>query len=374
MTETGDLSRLRDVERAILERAPEHDLTPSLDRIREVCDLLGSPQAAAPVVHVAGTNGKTSTTRMIDALLREFGLRTGRFTSPHLHTMRERISFDGQPIDPERFIATYDDVAPYLDLVDSRHDVRLSFFEVLTAMAFAAFADAPVDVAVLEVGMGGAWDATNVADAQVAVVTPIDIDHTHFLGSTLTEIAGEKAGILKPGSYGVLAQQPVEAAEVLLRRSVEVDAIVAREGLEFGVMARTLAVGGQLVTLRGLAGEYDEMFLPLLGAHQAHNAAVRPRRRRGLPRRRARRARTARRRPGAGRVRRRAARRGAWRPCAARRPWCSTRRTTRPAPARPPRPWGSRSGSTGWSACSPRWPTRTSAACSRRSSRCWPRS
>ena len=225
------------------------------------------------MVHVAGTNGKTSTTRMVDALLREFGLRTGRFTSPHLHTLRERISFDGQPIDPERFIATYDDVAPYLDLVDSRHDVRLSFFEVLTAMAFAAFADAPVDVAVVEVGMGGAWDATNVADAQVAVVTPIDIDHTHFLGSTLTEIAGEKAGILKPGSYGVLAQQPVEAAEVLLRRSVEVDAIVAREGLEFGVMARTLAVGGQMLSLRGLAGEYDDVFLPLLGAHQAHNAA-----------------------------------------------------------------------------------------------------
>jgi dihydrofolate synthase/folylpolyglutamate synthase len=194
------------------------------------------------VVHVAGTNGKTSTTRMVEALLREFGLRTGRFTSPHMQSVRERIAFDGQPIDPERFIATYDDVAPYLDLVDSRHDVRLSFFEVLTAMAYAAFADAPVDVAVVEVGMGGAWDATNVANAQVAVVTPIAIDHTHFLGSTITEIAGEKAGILKPGSYGVLAQQPVEAAEVLLRRSVEVDAIVAREGLEFGVMARTLAV------------------------------------------------------------------------------------------------------------------------------------
>ena len=273
MTETGDLSRLREVERAILARAPEHDLTPSLDRIREVLDLLGSPQDAAPVVHVAGTNGKTSTTRMVEALLREFGLRTGRFTSPHLHSVRERISFDGQPIDPERFIATYDDVAPYLGLVDARHDVALSFFEVLTAMAYAAFADAPVDVAVVEVGMGGAWDATNVANAQVAVVTPIAIDHTHFLGSTITEIAGEKAGILKPGSYGVLAEQPAEAAEVLLRRSVEVDAIVAREGLEFGVASRTLAVGGQLISLRGLAGEYDDVFLPLLGAHQAHNAA-----------------------------------------------------------------------------------------------------
>ncbi|MGZ4473980.1 MAG: bifunctional folylpolyglutamate synthase/dihydrofolate synthase, partial [Nocardioidaceae bacterium] len=266
--------RLAEIERAILARAPEHDIKPSLDRIRALLDLLGSPQVAAPVIHVAGTNGKTSTTRMIEALLHEFGLRTGRFVSPHLHTVRERIAFDGEPIDPERFIATYDDLAPYLALVDEQHEVPLSFFEVLTGMAYAAFADAPVDVAVVEVGMGGSWDATNVADAQVAVVTPIAIDHTHFLGPTVQDIAGEKAGIIKPGSFGVLAQQPVEAAEVLLRRAVEVDATVAREGLEFGVLSRTLAVGGQMLTLHGLAGEYDEIFLPLLGAHQAHNAAT----------------------------------------------------------------------------------------------------
>lgn len=273
MTEGAQAARLAEVEAAILARAPEHDLVPSLERIGELLDLLGSPQKAAPVVHVAGTNGKTSTTRMIEGLLREFGLRTGRFTSPHLHSVLERICLDGAPIDAERFVTTYDDVAPYLDLVDSRHDMRLSFFEVLTAMAYVAFADAPVDVSVVEVGMGGAWDATNVADSQVAVVTPIDIDHTHFLGATVEEIATEKAGILKPTSYGVLAQQPAAAAEVLLRRSVEVGAIVAREGLEFGVVARTLAVGGQVLTLRGLAGEYDEVFLPLHGAHQAHNAA-----------------------------------------------------------------------------------------------------
>lgn len=266
-------ARLAGVERAILERAPEHDLTPSLDRIRDVLDLLGSPQDAVPVIHVAGTNGKTSTTRMVDALLHEFGLRTGRFTSPHLHSVRERICLEGRPIDPDRFVATYEDVAPYLDLVDTRHDVRLSFFEVLTAMAYAAFAEAPVDVAVVEIGMGGAWDATNVADATVGVVTPIAIDHVHFLGSTIEEIAAEKAGILKPGAYGVIAQQPVAAAEVLMRRSVDVGAIIAREGLEFGVLSRTIAVSGQMVTLRGLAGEYDDVFLPLMGAHQAHNAA-----------------------------------------------------------------------------------------------------
>jgi dihydrofolate synthase/folylpolyglutamate synthase len=266
-------TRVAEAERAILARAPEHDLTPSLDRISALLDLLGSPQDSVPVVLVAGTNGKTSTTRMVDALLREFGVRTGRFTSPHLHSVRERITLQGAPIDPERFLAAYEDVAPYVDLVDARNEVKLSFFEVLTAMAYAAFADAPVDVAVVEVGMGGSWDATNAADAKVAVVTPIAIDHVRFLGSTVEQIAAEKAGIIKPGSYGVIAQQPVAAAEVLLRRSVEVDAIVAREGLEFGVLSRTMAVGGQVLALRGLAGEYTDVFLPLMGAHQAHNAA-----------------------------------------------------------------------------------------------------
>lgn len=274
MTDLSVTERVAEVEQAILARAPEHKIEPTLDRIREVLDLLGSPQQTAPIVQIAGTNGKTTTTRMIEALLREFGLRTGRFTSPHLHSMRERIAFDGEPIDDERFLATYDDIAPYLDLVDSRHAVPLSFFEVLTAMAFASFSDAPVDAAAVEVGLGGTWDSTNVADAQVAVVTPISIDHVRYLGHTIEQIAGDKAGIIKPGSYGVLAQQPVEAAEVLMRRSVEVDAIVAREGLEFGVLSRSLALGGQLLFLRGLAGEYDEIFLPLLGAHQAHNAAV----------------------------------------------------------------------------------------------------
>jgi dihydrofolate synthase/folylpolyglutamate synthase len=275
VSEQADLERrTAEVEQAILARTPEHKIDPTLVRVGELLDVLGSPHKTVPMVQIAGTNGKTSTTRMIDTLLREFGLRSGRFTSPHLHTMRERIAFDGQPIEPQRFLDTYDDIAPYVELVDSRHEVPLSFFEVLTAMAFAAFADAPVDVNVVEVGLGGTWDSTNVADAQVAVVTPIAIDHERYLGSTIEAIAGEKAGILKSGSYGVLAQQPVEAAEVLLRRSVEVDAIVAREGLEFGVMSRSLAVGGQLLGLRGLAGEYDEIFLPLHGVHQAHNAAV----------------------------------------------------------------------------------------------------
>jgi dihydrofolate synthase / folylpolyglutamate synthase len=260
------------IEAAILDRAHEHDLTPSLDRITALLDLLGSPQDTVPVIHVAGTNGKTSTTRMIDTILQEFGLRTGRFTSPHLHSMTERIAFDGRPIDEERFIAAYDDVAPYLPLVDEQFGVRLSFFEVLTAMAYAAFADAPVDVAIVEIGMGGSWDATNVVDAQVAVVTPVSIDHVRFLGSTVEQIAAEKAGVLKTDSFGVLAQQEVAVSEVLLRRAAEVGCTVAREGLEFGVGSRSLAVGGQLLGLRGLGGDYDDVFLPLIGVHQAHNA------------------------------------------------------------------------------------------------------
>jgi dihydrofolate synthase/folylpolyglutamate synthase len=265
--------KYRAVEAALRERRVEWELDPTIERIRDLVDLLGSPQRAYPVIHVAGTNGKTSTTRMIDTLLRERGLRTGRITSPELITLRERIAIDGEPISEERFVETYEDIAPYLELIDAKHGVRLSFFEVLTAMAYAAFADAPVDVAVVEVGMGGAWDATNVADATVAVVMPIGLDHMRYLGDTLEEIAGEKAGIIKEGSIVVLAQQPLPAAEVLLRKAAETKATVAREGIEFGVLHRDLGVGGQLITLQGLHGVYEEIFLPLFGAHQASNAA-----------------------------------------------------------------------------------------------------
>ncbi|KAB7850077.1 bifunctional tetrahydrofolate synthase/dihydrofolate synthase [Streptomyces mobaraensis] len=265
---------LREVEAELAGRWGETKLDPSLERIRKLMDVLGQPQHAYPSIHITGTNGKTSTARMIEALLSAFDLRTGRYTSPHVQTYLERISLDGAPISAERFVETYRDIEPYVRMVDEREEFRLSFFEVLTGMAFAAFADAPVDVAVVEVGMGGTWDATNVVDGTVAVVTPISLDHTDRLGSTPGEIALEKAGIIKQGATVVLAQQPVDAAQALLKRAVEVDATVAREGMEFGVVAREVAVGGQLLTLRGLGGEYPEVFLPLYGAHQAHNAAV----------------------------------------------------------------------------------------------------
>lgn len=256
-------------------RYPAEDaMVPDLDRIRMLCDLLGSPQRTYPAVHLTGTNGKSSTARMIDALLQGFGLRPGRYTSPHLDSVTERITIDGQPLSEERFTEVFDELAPYVAMVDDRMPHQLSFFEVLTAMAFAAFADAPVDVAVVEVGLGGRWDATNVIDAATAVVLSVGLDHVPLLGTTLAEIAAEKAGIIAAGATVILAAQPPEAAEVLLRRCVEQGATAAREGLEFGVVERTTAVGGQLLTLQGLGGRYDDIYLPLHGAHQAANAAA----------------------------------------------------------------------------------------------------
>jgi len=266
-------ARMREVEQEIISRRPEHSVDLALDRMTELVGLLGDPQRACPVIHITGTNGKTSTARMSDALLRARGLRTGRFTSPHLVSIRERIVIDGTPISPERFVAAYEEVVPYVKLVDERHPVAMSFFEVLTGMAFAVFADTPVDVVILEVGVGGRLDCTNVADGVVAVITPISIDHIRLLGNTVEQIAAEKAGIIKPGAVAVLAQQPLDAAEVLLRYAVEMGATVAREGAEFGVLSREQAVGGQQLTLRGLRGTYEDVYLPLFGLYQAGNAA-----------------------------------------------------------------------------------------------------
>lgn len=261
---------------AILERAPENDIDPTLDRVLAVCELLGDPQRAFRVVHITGTNGKTSTSRMVERLLREHGLRTGRFTSPHLTRVTERIAIDGEPISDERFVEVWQDVAPYVHMVDVRSleqgGTRLSFFEVFTVMAFAAFADAPVEVAVLEVGMGGRWDATNVADGDVAVILPVALDHERYLGHALVEIASEKAGIIKDGATVVLAPQHDDVEGVLLQAAAEHGARVVRDGVDLAVVDRQIAVGGQLLTLRGMGGVYADVFLPLYGEHQAHNA------------------------------------------------------------------------------------------------------
>lgn len=270
--------RMRQVEENILDRAPEHDLQPSLDRIRAVMDLLGEPQRTVPVIHITGTNGKTTTARIIESILREAGLKTGRFTSPHLQDIRERITIGGELITREAFLDAWSDIAPFVDAVDTRSvsedGPRMTYFEVLVALAYAAFADAPVDVAIVEVGMGGSWDATNVVEADVAVITPIDVDHQHFLGDSILDIAREKSGIIHPDAITVSAPQDPEVLEILRDRTEEVGARLTVEGADFGVLERDVAVGGQQVSLRGLAGDHPDLLLNLHGQHQASNAAL----------------------------------------------------------------------------------------------------
>ncbi|MEV6906581.1 folylpolyglutamate synthase/dihydrofolate synthase family protein [Amycolatopsis sp. NPDC051071] len=258
-------------------RWPETKIEPSLTRIAALVNLMGEPHRGYPVLHVAGTNGKGSTVRMIDALLTRMGLRVGRYTSPHLQLVTERIALDGAPISAAAYVDLYRDVAPYVTMVDNAGGpdaVPMSKFEVLTGMAFAAFADAPVEAAVVETGLGGSWDATNVADGDVAVITPIGVDHVEYFGGDPAKAAVEKSGIIKPGSVAVIAEQDPEVQKILLDRAVEVDASVARAGSEFGVLEREIAVGGQMLKLQGLGGVYDQIFLPLHGAHQAANAAL----------------------------------------------------------------------------------------------------
>ncbi|MGA9359347.1 MAG: folylpolyglutamate synthase/dihydrofolate synthase family protein [Mycobacterium sp.] len=279
-----EIASLLQVEHLLDQRWPETKIEPSLTRISALMDLLGTPQLAYPSIHIAGTNGKTSVARMVDALVTALQQRTGRTTSPHLQSAVERIAIDGKPISPAQYVATYREIEPFVQMVDaqSRSDggPAMSKFEVLTAMAFAAFADAPVDVAVIEVGLGGRWDATNVINAPVAVITPISVDHVEYLGADIAGIAGEKAGIIhkaadgSPETVAVIARQVPEAMEVLLAQSVRADAAVAREDSEFAVLGRQVAIGGQLLQLQGLGGVYSDIYLPLHGEHQAHNAVV----------------------------------------------------------------------------------------------------
>jgi dihydrofolate synthase / folylpolyglutamate synthase len=281
-----EIASLLQVEHLLDQRWPETKLEPSTSRISALMEMLGSPQRSYPSIHIAGTNGKTSVARMVDALLTALHRRTGRTTSPHLQSAVERISIDGKPITPAQYVATYQEIEPFVQLVDQQSEAgggpAMSKFEVVTAMAFAAFADAPIDIAVVEVGLGGRWDATNVVNAPVAVITPIGVDHADYLGDTIADIASEKAGIITrqdddpvpTDTVAVLARQLPEAMEVLLAQAVRADAAVAREDSEFAVLDRQIAVGGQLLELQGLGGVYSEVFLPLHGEHQAHNAVV----------------------------------------------------------------------------------------------------
>ena len=274
MSSAEDLSRLDAIEKALLNRWPETRIAPTLERISTLVDYLGSPQLSYPTIHIAGTNGKTTTTRLIDSLCFELGMRTGRFTSPHLESFLERITINGQSITPEFMIATYNDIAPYLELVDSKMANKLSFFESMCALAFVAFAEFPVDVGIFECGMGGEWDSTNVINGSVNVITPIGFDHMEYLGDTLEKIAQTKSGIIKQNSFVVLAEQESDVAAVLMRACAKADATPIRSGIEFSLKSRALALGGQMLTISGVYGEYEDLYLPLYGQHQASNAAT----------------------------------------------------------------------------------------------------
>ena len=274
----NDRARADAVYENLLARAGERWVQPRKERTARVLELLADPQHTYRVVHVTGTNGKTSTARIVERLVRAHGLRTGLFTSPHLTRFTERILIDGEPIADDVIADAWDEISPFVDMVDAEladsDEEPLTFFELLTVLAFAASADAPVDVLVLEVGMGGSWDSTNTADGDVAVFAPIALDHADRLGDTIEKIAEVKAGIIKPGARAVSAQQTPEVEAVLRRVAKEQGATISFEGEDFALSESKLAVGGQLASIRGLTGAYEEQYLPLFGRHQGENAAL----------------------------------------------------------------------------------------------------
>jgi dihydrofolate synthase/folylpolyglutamate synthase len=253
-------------------RQPEHMPEPDLERIRALATLLDDPQRAYPTIHVTGTNGKTTTARLVAALACEHGLTTGLYTSPHLRSVTERFLVCGEEIAEEEFAAEYEHLLPFLRVVDERVG-RVTYFEALTALAFLWFADKPVALGVFEVGMGGTWDATNLVEGDVAVICPVGLDHPE-LGSTVEEVAGEKAGIIKPGKVAVVREQVPGALRVLEARCGQVGARMVLEGRDFALAARTPAVGGQLLTIDGHRGRYEDVLLPIFGEHAARNAAA----------------------------------------------------------------------------------------------------
>ena len=262
----------------LLLRIPENKIRPRLEPTRRAVELLGDPQRSYRVIHVTGTNGKTSTTRFIERILREHGLRTGRFTSPHLVRINERMALDGEPVSDEQLISVYSDIEPILEFVDQEladsGENPLTFFEALAVLGFAVFADAPVDVLVLEVGMGGAWDSTNVADGDVAVFTPIGLDHMDRLGNTLEEIADTKSGIIKPGSLVVSSVQERGVLAVLEIAAKQKAEAFKLEGRDFEVREFLPSSTGQSISISGLAGTYGPYQAPVFGSHQGQNLAV----------------------------------------------------------------------------------------------------
>ena len=262
----------------LLLRIPENKIRPRLEPTKRAVELLGDPQRSYRVIHVTGTNGKTSTTRFIERILREHGLRTGRFTSPHLVRLNERMALDGEPVSDEQLISVYSDIEPILEFVDQElaetGENPLTFFEALAVLGFAVFADAPVDVLVLEVGMGGAWDSTNVADGDVAVFTPIGLDHMDRLGNTIEEIAETKSGIIKSGALVVSSAQEPSVLAVLEQVSGQIAEGFKLQGRDFQVSEFVPTDTGQLISISGLTGHYGPYAAPVFGSHQGQNLSV----------------------------------------------------------------------------------------------------
>ncbi|RIK06817.1 MAG: dihydrofolate synthase [Acidobacteria bacterium] len=248
---------------------------PGLERIEWLVDAMGRPDRCAPAIQVTGTNGKTTVARTVAQILQECGFRTGTYTSPHLERINERIALDCEPISDDAFSGAFEDVLPFAELMKNKIGESATYFELVTAMAFAAFADAPVSVQILEVGMGGAWDATNVAEAQVAAFTSVSLDHTDYLGDTVEAIAAEKAGIISPGSTVVIGYMPQgSVAAIESRATARGAASVLKAGTDFEIVDRAVAHGGQVISLQTPLSHYSDLYLPLYGEHQALNASV----------------------------------------------------------------------------------------------------
>ncbi|MCE9623247.1 MAG: bifunctional folylpolyglutamate synthase/dihydrofolate synthase [Actinomycetia bacterium] len=257
---------------AYLESHSNYDVTgritsPTLERMQTLMSAMGDPQSTYPVIHITGTNGKGSTTQMITRLLMAHGLTVGTYTSPHLERLNERISRNCEPISDHDFA---EQVAAVADL-EALTGVRPSYFEAVTAAALRWFADVAIDVAVVEVGLLGRWDATNVCDAQVAVITNIAVDHTEYAGPTKRHIAIEKSGIIKPGSAVVIGETEPALAQVFAGAG---GATSLQRGEQFDVLENQLALGGRLVDLRTPTTVYTDVFVPLHGRHQGDNAVV----------------------------------------------------------------------------------------------------
>ncbi len=257
--------------RALEARQPTR-MVPDLDRMRALSELLNQPQRNYPSIHVTGTNGKTSTAIVATELLRAMGLAVGTYTSPHLHSVRERIAYDGEPISEDEFARAYEYLEPYLAEVDAKGE-RVTYFETLTMLAQAWFAERAVDVAVVEVGMGGQWDATNLIDSRVAVITEVAVDHPE-LGATPVDVAHEKVGIIKQNAVVVTGETSPEVLAVIAERSRAAGAELRVDGSPFALEDRRLAVGGQTLDLRIGARRYEEVFVPVFGERLATDALL----------------------------------------------------------------------------------------------------